>query len=160
MPPPRHGAASCGRPAFFARLALAASLALLAAACMPLAPATAPATSDRTWQITDFRLPAVSALDEAGAEGWRGAFVHLQPHRSTNARQTCDRPVYTERTHVAGPFLDTEYRVAADAQVRVFDVICDGQPWAALGGRVLSFGAAGEFAVWEGVFFTLRRVYL
>ena len=107
----------------------------------------------------------MSALDEAGAEGGRGAFVHLQPHRSTNAHQTCHRPVYTERTHVAGPFLDTEYRVpaaalgvAAFAQVRVFDVICGGQPWAALGGRVLSFGAAGEFAVWEGVFFTRRRV--
>ena len=48
----------------------------------------------------------------------------------------------------------------ADAEVRVIDVTCHGQPWTALGGRVLSFGAAGDFAVWGGVFFALRRVHL
>ena len=143
------------------------ALSTLVAACVPHTPPTSPAATEHTWQITGFRMPAVSALDNAAAEQLRGDFIHLQPHRATNMHQTCDRPSYSEATHATTPFLDTEYRLAAialgvraDGTVRVIDVTCGGQPWAALGGRVLSFGPGREYAVFEGVFFALRRVHL
>ena len=142
-------------------------LALAAAACVPLAPMTSPAASDHTWQVTGHRMPGVSAIADDAAAGWHGRFVHLQSRRASNARDTCSAPTYVESTHPAEDFLAVEYRilpaalgVPAGAAVRVIEVTCHGQPWTALGGRVLSFGAAGDFAVWDGVFFALRRVHL
>lgn len=148
-------------------IALAACLAALFAACMPHSRPTSPAAADHTWQITGHRAPGVSAMTDAEASSWHGEFIHLQAQRATNGRTTCTTPVYEESTHPAGPFLDTGYRlrpqalgVPATAEVRVIDVICAGEPWTTLGGRVLSFGSAGDYAVWNGVFFRLRRVHL
>ena len=106
-------------------------------------------------------------MSDADAARWHGRFVRLQARRAANGVDSCDTPAYTETTQPAEAFLAVDYRilparlgVPADAQVRVIEVSCGGQPWATLGGRVLSFGAAGEYAVWDGVFFVLRRVHL
>ena len=152
------------------RLSWTASAVFAAAmvgACVPHTPPTTPAAGDHTWQIVGHRMPGVSALGEADAASLHGRFLHLQARRATNGVDTCDTPAYSEATHPADAYLAVEYRilpsgldVPAEATVRVLEVTCGGQPWAALGGRVLSFGPAGEFAVWDGVFFTLRRVHL
>lgn len=148
------------------RLAVTATCAAALAACVPHTPPSSPAASDHTWQIVGHRFPGVSAIDDAGAAAWRGRFVDLRALRAANGVETCDAASYVEATHPAGPFLDTEYRVTPQAlgvpaatDVRVIDVRCNGQPWLALGGRVLSFGEAGEFAVWDGAFFHLRRIH-
>lgn len=136
-------------------------------ACVPHTPPTTPAADDHTWQIVAHRLPGVSAMSADDAARWHGRFLHLQARRAANGVETCEAPAYAETTQAAAAFLAAEYRilpsglgVPASAQVRVIEVRCGGRPWAALGGRVLSFGDAGEFAVWDGVFFVLRRVHL
>lgn len=148
-------------------LAAAAACAATLTACVPHTPPSSPAAFDHTWQIVGHRFPGVSTIAEADAARWRGRFVHLQAHRADNGVDICDAAAYVERVHRAGPFLDTEYHipagalgVSANAAVRVIEVRCGDQPWQALGGRVLSFGDAGEFVVWGGVFFQLRRVHL
>ena len=166
MPPPRHitGTALRGRRI---RCGLPLLLTSRVAACVPHTPPTSPAPTDHTWQITGYRMPGVSALVAAAAERLTGHFIHLRPERASNSHDTCEAPSYTETAHAAGPFLDTEYRVSLaalglprNATVRVIEVDCGGQRWTALGGRVLSFGTAGDYAVWDGVFFRLRRVHL
>jgi hypothetical protein len=149
------------------RVIAAAGLATASAACVANSPTTSPAASDHTWQITGHRMPGVSAMDDAAAAAWHGRFVLLQPRRASNGRDACAAPAYAESTQAAEAFLAVEYRILpsalglpADTQVRVIDVTCEGGSWAVLGGRVLSFGAAGDFAVWDGVFFALRRVHL
>jgi hypothetical protein len=149
------------------RAAAIAGAAALLGACVPHTPPTTPAAEDHTWQIVAHKMPGVSAMSDADAARWHGRFVHLQARRAANGVDTCDTPAYTGTTQPAEAFLAVDYRilpsglgVPADAQVRVIEVTCGGQPWTALGGRVLSFGAAGEFAVWDGVFFVLRRVHL
>lgn len=143
------------------------SAAAVIAACVPHTPPSSPAAFDHTWQIVGHRFPGVSAIGEAEAAQWHGRFLHLQAHRAGNGVAICDAATYREHRVQAGPFLDTEYRipaaalgVPADASAWVIEVQCEGQPWTVLGGRILSFGAAGEFAVWDGVFFVLRRVHL
>lgn len=147
--------------------ATVAGAGLLLAACVPQMQATSPAAFDQTWQIVGHKMPGVSALDDTQAKAWYGRFVHLQAHRAQNGVDTCDDATYVERTVEAGPFLDTEYRVRPaalgvgdTARLRVLEVRCRGEAWPVLGGRVLSFGDAGDFAVWDGVFFVLRRVHL
>jgi len=149
------------------RLAAAAACAATFGACVSHTPVASPAAFDHTWQIVGHRFPGVSAIGDTDAARWHGRFVHLQAQRAGNGVDTCDAASYVERVHQAGPFLDTEYRIlpaalgiAADAAVRVIEVRCGGQPWLALGGRVLSFGEAGEFVVWDGAFFQLRRIHL
>jgi hypothetical protein len=147
--------------------ASAVCAATLVGACVPHTPPTTPAADDHTWQIVGHRMPGVSALGEPDAARLHGRFLHLQARRATNGVETCETPSYAQATHQADAFLAVEYRIApaalgvpADATVHVLEVSCGGQPWAALGGRVLSFGRAGEFVVWDGVFFRLRRVHL
>lgn len=55
---------------------------------------------------------------------------------------------------------EAKYVAVWRGRTLAIDVSYNGEPWAALGGRVRSFGAAGDFAVWDGVFFALRRVQL
>jgi hypothetical protein len=145
-------------------LAVVGAAAILAA-CVPHTPATTPAAEDRSWQIVGHRMPGVSAMSDHDATRWHRRFVRLAARRAANGVDRCETPAYAETTTAAEDFLAVEYcilpsglGVPADAQVRVIEVTCGGQPWGSLGGRVLSFGAAGEFAVWDGVFFVLRRV--
>jgi hypothetical protein len=128
------------------------------------APSAAAIAATRVWQITGHHLPRISAMGDADADAWHGRVLRLDVERAANGVDSCETPAYAETTHPAEAFLAAEYRilaaglgVSATSPVRVLDVTCQGQPWAALGGRILSFGAA-EFAVWDGVFFRLRRL--
>jgi hypothetical protein len=144
-----------------------AAIVAIVAACTPHTAPVSPAAADAAWQIVGHRIPGVSALTAGDAARWHGRFIQLQPRRATNGSDTCDAPSYVERTQPAGPFLDLEYRVlpqaldlAADTRLQVIEVSCGGRPWAALGGRLLAAGDDRVYAVWDGVFFVLRRTHL
>jgi len=139
--------------------------AVLLAACSRQAeePARKPPADVPVWVVFAHRVPGVSAMTEAQAFNQHGHIVELHADRAISFPDTCARPEYRETHARADSLLALDYRIRAtdlglapDAQLRVFDVVCDGALWPVMGGRIFWDAPDHGFAVWDGVFFELR----
>jgi hypothetical protein len=141
---------------------------LSAGACRDAGEAPAPEVPlDLTgsWTIVGHHLPGVSAMSEADAARWRGRTLRLGEAAAAGGGDPCASPSYTTRIVPRDSLLTTEYRLTSDKlsraglaeRVTVLDVSCAGEPWPAMGGRLIGIGADRALAPWDGVFFELAR---
>jgi hypothetical protein len=116
------------------------------------------------WVVTSHRgkLGGYSALTDQGANSLVGHAVHLGT-TTVSGNERCERPEFVERTVVAGPFMALEYQSTAGRlgvhetdSVTVVEVLCEGAPWSALGGKVIFTSTAVGYAPWERRFFVVR----
>ena len=116
------------------------------------------------WVVTSHRgkLGGYSALSNQSADSLVGHAVHLGTP-TVSGEDRCERPEFDERTVMAGPFMAVEYQSTAGRlgvhetdSVTVLEVLCDGGPWSALGGKVIFTSNAVGYAPWERRFFVVR----
>ena len=116
------------------------------------------------WVVTSHRGPfgKYSALSRQGADSLVGHAVHLGTP-TVSGEERCERPEFVERTVMAGPFMAVEYRASSGRlgvqetdSVTVLEVLCNGDPWSALGCKVIFTSNSIGYAPWENRLFVLR----
>jgi uncharacterized membrane protein len=117
------------------------------------------------WVVVDHRIPGISAMIDAEAAQWHGRRVWFGLMEATSRADTCRQPVYRYRTALAASLLRSEFHVApADlglqdtARLGLTEVFCRDARWTAMGGVLIWVAGNRPYAVWDGVFFELRRV--
>jgi len=123
-----------------------------------------PATPLGDWTVADHHIPGVSAMSDADAAAWHGRTVHYASGFAVFGTDTCPSASYFSSDVRGDSLLAVDYRanpVALDvkpgATVTMFGIRCGGLPWPAPGGVLLRTNSGRMYAVWDGVFFELRR---
>lgn len=118
------------------------------------------------WVVVDHRIPGISAMTEAEAARWHGRIVRLGATEAMSNGSPCRQPVYRYAMIPADSLL-AEFRIttaalglqdAAEPRLGLTEVLCGDTRWTAMGGILIWVGQSRPYAVWDGVFFELRRV--
>ena len=103
-------------------------------------------------------------MSDSDAAGWHGRTVQYAPGFAVFGADTCPSASYFSNTVRGDSLLAVDYRanpaaldVKPGATVTMFGVRCGGLPWPAPGGVLLRTNSGRMYAVWDGVFFELRR---
>ena len=118
-----------------------------------------------TWTVTGHLIPGISAMSEAEASAWRGTTLQLGEALAISKENRCAAPRYSTEAVLTSQLL-ADFKLppgrllALDSldHATVLQVSCNGVPWGAMGGRLISISAAAALAPWDGVFFELVRV--
>jgi hypothetical protein len=116
------------------------------------------------WVVTSHRGMGrpYTAITDQQADRLVGLTIRLgTPAVSQDER--CEQPQFIERRVMAAPFMAAEYESSTFAinvddrdSVDVLDVLCQGSPWSALGGKVIFTSRSLGYAPWENRMFLIR----
>jgi hypothetical protein len=117
------------------------------------------------WTVVGHHIPGISAMSDSEATAWHGRTVRLTAKEAVSGESHCDAPSYLTRTIPKDNFLSVEYKLppgalaplASRENVTVLDVSCGGNPWTAMGDRLIEIDGDRALAPWDGVFFELTR---
>lgn len=113
-----------------------------------------------SWVVVGHRAPGVSAMSEADAEAWNGSTLTLSRNAFTFRDQVCTNPSFATK-EIPSPEFTEAFRVSGEAldlapkPICATEVSCTGG--LASPGSLLIHGEDELLALWEGVYFTLRR---
>ena len=123
-----------------------------------------PATPLGDWMIVAHQIPGVGAMTDAEASAWYGRTVYYGSDFAVFIVDSCRSPSYSWSEVRGDSLLAVAYRanpaalgVSAGSSVTLFQVLCGGSPWSVPGGSLLRTPAGRLYAIWDGVFFELRR---
>jgi len=113
------------------------------------------------WEVVDYRLTPVSAIDETTALDWLGLLVIYSADHVGFEAEMCDEPSFREHEEVyADYFEDFEVNpVELDIQDPVVDIVsvdCYGEPWSGPGSEVIKVQGDSLVVVYDGVFLTME----
>ncbi len=139
----------------------------LAVAMMTVGCAAGPAPGPLgQWSVVAHRMPGVSAMSDADATTWDGRTITYGSAEARSGDEICARPAYRERAVRTDSLLSAGFgltpaalgpRDSVPERLQLTEMSCDGAPWSSFGGRLLRTGADRAYAVWDGVWFELRR---
>ncbi|MBA3497451.1 MAG: hypothetical protein H0T86_10125 [Gemmatimonadales bacterium] len=118
------------------------------------------------WSVVAHRMPGVSAMSDADATTWHGRTITYGSAEARSGDETCARAAYRERAVPTDSLLSASFGLTPGAlgprdsvpeRVQWTEVTCGAAPWGSFGGRLLRTGADRAYAVWDGVWFELRR---
>jgi hypothetical protein len=113
-----------------------------------------------SWVVVGHRAPGVSAMSEAEAESWNGSTLVLSRNELTFRDQVCSNPSFTSREIPRPEFADT-FRISGEALGLAPKPICATEVSCTAGsagpGSLLIHGKGELLALWDGVYFRLRR---
>lgn len=147
-----------------------AALLLAVAACTadaPSPPDTGPRMPPPDWAVGSWTVvrhlsPGVSALGDAEAAQWHGRVLVLSDSAAVGPEARCGGVSYRELLIDSDSVLVSHRLQRGALPLREtgttqLDVLCDGVPWTAFGGRLLVTLPDTVLVPWDGVFFVLGR---
>lgn len=119
----------------------------------------------RIWTVVGHSIPGISAMSDAEATAWHGHTLRLTATLAISGGNHCDEPTYSTRTVEKDGFLGSGHNLPPGSltpldslpRLTLLEVSCGGNPWAAMGGRLIWIDADRALAPWDGVFFELAR---
>lgn len=114
-----------------------------------------------SWQVSDTRFPAVSAMSAEQAEDWLGQSVLYTPGYAEYAGERCEQPSYSEAELDQSEFY-TIYRARfeqldiAGPMVTLLHVSCDND-WQTPATTFIKVNETRGYMTWDGAFFELIK---
>jgi hypothetical protein len=113
------------------------------------------------WEVVDFLLTPVAAIDETTAINWLGLLAIYSKDIVGFEAEPCDKPSFREhREEYADYFEDFETDPAAldirAPDVDVISVDCYGEAWSGPGSEVIRVQGDSLVVVFDGVFLTME----
>src|SRR5262245_56080134 len=113
-----------------------------------------------SWVVVGYRALGVAAMSGADAETWNGSILVLSRKAFTFRDQVCSNPFFTTKEIPRPKFAET-FQVSGEAldlmpkPICTTEVACTGG--AAGPGSLLIHGKGELLALWDGIYFRLRR---
>jgi len=123
-----------------------------------------PMTPLGDWTVVAHRFSGIGAISETEAAAWHGKSAHYAIGLASCDADTCHDAAYGWRVVTRDSLLAIGYHgdpaklgLKPGGTITVFGIHCGASEWEAPGSTIFRMSDGTVYAVWDGVFFELRR---
>jgi hypothetical protein len=116
-----------------------------------------------TWQVVSYRFGDGVSVGPDDARKLLGLKIRLGAKRAESGRDVCEQPSYELKRMDADQFL-REFKTSLTSigikrrTVELLNVQCDAEDWRVPGGTMLIVEKGRMLTMWDGVFFSVKKV--
>ena len=114
------------------------------------------------WEVVDYVVTPVAALDELEAMDWLGQLVVYSKNAVGFKSELCDAPSFEEHQELFDDYF-ADYEIdptvfgIAEPEIDVISIQCEGLPWTGPGSELIHVRGDSIVVVYDGVFLSMER---